>query len=307
MTTALITGASGFVGSALVAHLKQLGLDVRTVGRFANPSEARHELLPNPDDSERVKSILAKVQPHFIFHLAGVVVSNNIVDYYHCNVLYAVNLLSAAATSPSISKIVIIGSAAEYGIPSTQPISEDACCRPLTPYGISKLAQTLHGVSARNVPVVIARLFNVIGPGMPTHFALGQFAKEVVALGRKGGGVLRTGNLDVYRDFVEVHETVSTIARLAELPEPAGRIVNVCSGNPAKLRDLVTSLVSLSGYPISVEIDQTRLRVQDPPIVCGDTRRLAGMGLKARRPNFEAVLGAMLERANRNHEGSDPA
>src|SRR5262249_54724185 len=156
--------------------------------------------------------------------------SDNLGLLYQANVLYAAELIEAALVSNCHPTVVLVGSAAEYGRPirSNGIVRENDCCSPMTAYGISKLAQTHHGLAAavRGLPVVVARLFNPIGTGSTQATALGNFVAQIAAMGPQGG-ILKTGPLGAVRDFVDVAVAAKVLAELATLPEAIGQVINL--------------------------------------------------------------------------------
>jgi GDP-4-dehydro-6-deoxy-D-mannose reductase len=133
------------------------------------------------------------------------------------------------------------------------PVTEDFRPAPDDTYGISKLAQTLYGLSTvkRGQSVVIGRFFNVIGAGMPEHLALGAFVTQIARMGREGGALI-TGDLDVERDFVEAADVARLVVELIGRTDVTG-VVNICSGKPTSLKLLVDELVRRCPVPIELK------------------------------------------------------
>ena len=185
-------------------HLRRQGCDIVTISSISLDAD-HFELIARGSAADTV------------FHLAGVTRAADPADYYVTNVVLTARLLGAISVLPSPPTVVLIGSAAEYGrVAETDlPVREDKPCFPTTDYAISKYAQTLIGLAraASGLPIVVARLWNPVGPGLPQHFALASFAQQIAAL-PCAGGTLHVGNLDVERDFLDVRESVRLIAAL---------------------------------------------------------------------------------------------
>jgi nucleoside-diphosphate-sugar epimerase len=285
---AVVTGAGGFVGKVLAKRLKGAGWQVTTFGRFAAGEGADHVALgPAPWSVDQLASHLMALQPRALFHLAGTASALDIAGYMTVNVALAEAFLAAAGRMDVPPVVVLVGSAAEYGRleDADLPAREDATCNPLGPYGRTKLLQTEIGLEAhrRGLPVVIPRLFNVVGPGMPQSLALGDFALQVANLSEAGGS-LRTGNIDVERDYIDVEDAADIMMRLAETPASFGRIVNVCSGEAKPLRQLLMDLIRTSGKEVTVTIDPARLRRNDLLTFFGSTKRLMDLGISPPSP-----------------------
>lgn len=298
--SALVTGAGGFLGRHLVAHLAALGIPVVTLGRSvpvgAAPGSAFQ--LADPGDGAAIRAVMEQVRPRLVFHLAGTPAPEPLTEAYRVNTLFGAHLLAAARGLDAPPRVLLAGSAAEYGpvAEDALPVEETAPCRPVSPYGITKLAQTLHGLAAADagLPVVVARLFNIVGAGMPAHLALGSFARQIAAMPAEGG-TLRSGPLDRDRDFVEAGPVAAALVALLQDPRAAGRVVNVCSGQPTSLALLVRALVAASGKPVALREETGRFGNSDMIRHWGSSALLASLGhaLGAADPGrvADALLG----------------
>lgn len=301
---ALVTGGSGFLGGYVVAQLRAAGAEVTSVSRQQRVS--RHgeicKSLARPEDSGEVARLVAESRPELILHLAGLSSAPSLSDFYVGNTVFAANLLDAAAAQQCAPIVVLAGSAAEYGpVPDADlPVRESYACKPNSPYGISKYAQSLHGLAAasRGLRVVIARIFNPIGAGMSANLALGSFARQLAQLG-KSGGSLRTGNLDVERDFIEVSEAARLIIALGSTPDAAGEVVNVCTGLAWNLFEVTSRLIELSGLSVTLEFESARQGNSTSSRFLGDPGKLKALGLAPAIPDMDTVLTAILAGAQR--------
>jgi nucleoside-diphosphate-sugar epimerase len=299
----LITGASGFIGRCLVAQLEQRGIETVTVGRRARPpansqdQPHNHHVLSRPEDLEQVSELLRAVEPQAVIHLAGTAAAPSLADLYHVNTIFGANLLQAAMSLAVAPKILLIGSAAEYGpVPDADlPVREIFTCRPNTPYGVTKLAQTLHGLAAaaNGLPVTIARVFNPIGPGMSTSLALGSFADQISRFGSEGG-TLFTGDLKVERDFIDVEEASRLLIELALNVDATGDIVNICTGIGHSLLDLTQRLIAASGLRVQLQYETSRIGNSNVRRFVGHPGKLEALGLSVTPPNMDSLLPAML-------------
>jgi nucleoside-diphosphate-sugar epimerase len=140
---------------------------------------------------------------------------------------------------------------------------------------------------------VVARSFNHTGPGQSTRFALGNWAEQ---LGRIAGGsaepVLRVGNLQARRDWLDVRDVVRAYIILAEAGSP-GEIYNVCSGHSYSLEDLARMMIEATGLDIELVVERSRLRPADIPLLMGDPTRLEALGWRPRVP-LRQTLGDLL-------------
>lgn len=303
MKTAVITGSGGFLGRHLCLHLLDRGYRVVGLGRTGSNGAGYCSTflpIPVPPTTVALADILARCRPHAVFHLAGATSAPRMEDLRTVNVRYAAAVLDACAGLARPPKVVLAGSAAEYGTPERADgrVIESDTCRPTTPYGVTKLAQTCLGLAAaeRGLPVVVARMFNVIGTGSGSVTAPGAFVERIARLAPLGG-TLTTGPLHAVRDFIAADVATGTLAALAEMPETDGKVINVCSGHGQRMADLVDRLVSLAPYPVMLRLDPALGGGGGIPAVIGDNRRLAALGISAPRPRMDVVLAAMLRAA----------
>jgi nucleoside-diphosphate-sugar epimerase len=294
---ALITGGTGFVGRALVRRLTSEGATIGLLGAKDSVRSAGTDVLALGDRPWSEAAMLRAIgafRPDTIFHLVGGP-RPSLSDLYETNLVLGDRLMAAAARAAPGARIVLIGSAAEYGAPlrADGVLDEDAPCRPLTAYGVAKLAQTLNGlVRARaGQPVAIARLFNPVGPGMPGNLAFSAIAHRLAS----GSPTLATGNIDVARDFLSIDEAARIIADIARSPAAAGEIVNVCSGIAQPLRDGVERMIARTGRLVRLERDAGLDRSVDPPVIVGDVRKLASLGIRPASSDIGAALDCLLD------------
>lgn len=269
---ALVTGAEGFLGRHLVRELERHGTRVTGLVRHSRPGSPCAGLGDAPWQVESLADIIEGIEPDAVFHLVGAA-AGTATRLHALNVGLARTVMDALQLAQARPLLVCCGSAAEYGSSAVDgvPTPEAADCEPSGAYGASKLAQTqaaLQFGEATGRRVLVARLFNPIGPGMPPHLALGDFARQVAAFGPSGGTLL-TGTLDVARDFLDVRVAVRALRLLAEHPDASG-VVNVCSGRATRLAYLVRLLVAASGKPVRLEVDPRRTRPGEMRAMYGD-------------------------------------
>jgi GDP-4-dehydro-6-deoxy-D-mannose reductase len=252
-----------------------------------------------PWSSVRLARIIDAVRPDVIFHLIGGAVGSQ-AELMTLNVGVTAALMRALRRSPVRPTLVCCGSAAEYGaaIVDGVPVDEGATCAPVTAYGAAKLAQTkavLGFGEATGVPVLVNRIFNMIGPGMPSYLALGEFAQQLARM-PACGGVLRTGNLHVFRDFIDVRHVATAFRLLAQSAEPCG-VVNICSGEATELQNLVDILVGMSGKNVGIETQPERLRAGELKTITGSPSRLASLGVALPPTDYAAVVAGIWDDA----------
>jgi len=286
----LITGITGFAGS----YLAELALDrngVEIYGTLRNRSRLENieHLLPRLHlvecdirDPFAVQNVIREVMPDRVFHLAAqsFVPTSWVApeETITTNVLGQLNLLEAIRQLRPETRIQIACSSEEYGLvhPDEVPITEDNPLRPLSPYGVSKVAQDLLGYqyhASYGLHIVRTRAFNHTGPRRGEIFATSSFAKQVAEIeaGLKPP-VIQCGNLDALRDFTDVRDMVRAYWLALEHGEP-GEAYVVASGKAYAIREVLELLLAAAKCPIRVEVDPQRLRPSDVVILLGDASR----------------------------------
>ena len=294
----MLTGASGFLGRHLVRKAAgRVLVRVTRASEAIGPDEAA--LGPGPWNRAHFAEALVSANPDVVIHCAGIVHSDSVGMYFQTNVALAAELLEAVAAAPRPPRVILIGSAAEYGLvsPDAQPVSETYPCRPRTNYAVSKYAQSLLGFASvmRGLQVLVARLFNPVGFGMPARLALPSFARQITSAAVQP--IVSVGDLSVERDFLDVEEVSRVLLALADLPEWPWPLVNLCSGKAYRLGDLLDELIAMSGRRVQIRQDPTLVRDGDMRSLVGDTSRLSSISLLPDPPDFEKLLAGLLAEA----------
>lgn len=300
---ALVTGSAGFVGPHLTAALEAAGRDVWTTDRTPAPERAQH--LPcDLTDADAVRGLVERVRPERVFHLASL--SSVAYSFDHplevlqTNLAAACNVLEALRHAAPAARLLLVGSAEQYGqvAESELPLAESQPFRPASPYAVSKVAQEVLGMqyaAAHGLYVVACRSFNHSGPGQTDRFVLPAFARQIAAAEAGAGEpVLRVGNLDVWRDFLDVRDVVAAYVQILERGT-AGQAYNVCSGTAHRIGDLLETMLAAARRPLHVEIDPARYRPADLRALRGDPAKLEGAtGWRPRR-TVPAMLHDILD------------
>ncbi len=141
--------------------------------------------------------------------------------------------------------------------PREMPLTEQSEVRPPTPYAASKLAgEAIARASAATygLRVIVTRAFNHIGPGQSDRFVVARFAKRLAEIAAGGDPKLFVGNLESQRDFLDVRDVVRAYAELAERGRD-GELYNVCSGTPAKIAEVLRTLVTVARVGVEIRED----------------------------------------------------
>lgn len=274
MNAVLVTGATGALGQAVIARLRKDGnYRIVATSRHRDDETGVQLDLRNP---ELISALINRAVPNLILHLAATF-SPDFDEAYAVNVDATRRLLDAVQESGSRMRVLLVGSAAEYGAvrPEENPIREDHVLNPVSIYGLSKAWQTqLAGLySSRGVDVVVARVFNLDGPGLTERLFIGRLQKQIneVLAGRKS--VIEIGSLSATRDYLTTAEAADQILSIAEHAE-SGRVYHVASGIPVTMRDVLVHYLAINKLDISIvreSSELTRRTGYDVPVIYADT------------------------------------
>jgi nucleoside-diphosphate-sugar epimerase len=314
----LITGAQGFVGRYLAAHLLNVDCDAEVLGigrsrrcddRFTHAIHYGTTRLaaPLPDELKvsfsdqrydyaavdlknqaRMSRALTEFRPQVVVHLASALRDDPPESLFRINVEGTMRLIEAIADSRiDPPKLVIGSSGGVYGIPSQKelPLKEDAPCRPIDLYSISKLAaeQAARALARLyNIPMISARLFNLVGPGQDERHACGKFAGRLAAIvGNQLPRAIEVGALAITRDFIDVRDAALALHLLSE-SGVAGETYNVASGKETTIDALLAMTLRVAKLAGAVEIRTGEQRTVDIPRHFADIERLNALGFQPR-------------------------
>ena len=272
----LITGVNGFTAGYFLDFLRLSGVDsgyIFGTDRAKDASGAHRCRFIKADllDKKEALNVLKKSRPDLIFHFAGLNFGGDHNELMRGNVFTTNNLLEAVIKSRLKSRVLVIGSAAEYGISGAPgiPIKETAPLNPVTPYGVSKAAQTILALqyhSLYGLYVVIARPFNLIGPGQTPNLVCGSIVRQIknICVGRRPSAKLIVGNLDSGRDFVDIRDAVRAYWLLLNSGKNmAGEVFNVASGRSTPIKRVLGILFKYCGKKIPVERRKEKIKRGD--------------------------------------------
>ena len=306
----LITGVTGFVGSHLAEYALSKGAEVwgsirwrSDTGNIAHIKDEIRLVECDLRDLTSVNQLISESKPDYIFHLAA---QSFVLTSWHAphetlttNIIGQLNILEALRFGDKEAKLQIAGSSEEYGMvyENEVPIKETNPLRPLSPYGVSKVAQDLLAyqyAKSYGLKIVRTRAFNHSGPRRGDVFVESDFAKQIVQIeAGKKEPVISVGNLEAKRDFTDVRDTVKGYWLALEKGE-LGEVYNICSGKAWSIRELLDMLLSMTGVKVTVKKDPKRERPSDVPILLGDYSKFnEKTGWKPEIP-FEKTLDDIL-------------
>ena len=252
MKRALVTGANGALGRVLAARLA-------AAPGWSVVATSRHAVGPGVEPldvqcGDSVARTIARTRPDVVFHLAASF-SADFDEAYASNVGGTRNLLAALAATAGGPRLVLLGSAAEYGLvrPEENPIRECQPLRPMTVYGLTKAWQTQFGLmhAAQGADVVVARLFNLLADGMSDRLFVGRVQRQIAAVQADPRAAIEVGSLEAVRDYVPVADAVDQLLAIATCGR-SGTAYHVGSGRPVRMRDLLSSMLAERGLDMSI-------------------------------------------------------
>lgn len=281
----LILGGNGFLGQHLQNFLFDNYFDIFEVIVVDNKEIANNHFSQIKLDlflNNNLENLILKENPDYLINLVGIIKSDDASLFLKINALFSSELLSIFEkhNNLQIKKILLIGSAAEYGGNRHVPLNEQDELLPINDYGFSKLIQTeiaKYYSRIKNVPVCIARAFNVIGRNVPLSASIGSFINQIK--NQPNGGVIKTGYLGSKRDYLDVEDVCSAFLKII-LDGVPGEVYNVCSGNSIGMQEILEKLIAFSGKVLSID-SQDNSAATDINISLGNNKKLLKLGWNA--------------------------
>lgn len=271
MKRVLITGLQGFTGHYMARELEQHGYEVWGLGDV--PSANPRSVVANLLDLPGLKAAVAKAQPNYVVHLAGIafVGHGQPKAFYDVNLVGSRNLLEALApVADDLACVLLASSANVYGNLQEGLLSEAKPVEPANDYAVSKLAmEYMAKIWIPKIPVVIARPFNYTGVGQTDSFLIPKIVSHFV----RKQNTIELGNMDVWREFNDVRDVVHAYRTLLEA-KPVGQIINVCSSNLVSLRGALQMASELTGQTIEARVNPAFVRANEVLKLGGDNRLL---------------------------------
>ncbi len=269
----MVTGASGFVGQHLVPAL-----------RTSFPGATIHTAKIDLVNESEVAAAIRTLRPDACVHLAAVSsipsAHTDPVGAWRINLGGTLTLTRALAAEAPGCTLLFASTADAYGrsFKAGVLLDETAALNPINTYGATKAAAdlALGAMADNNLRIIRARPFNHTGPGQSEAFVVAAFARQIarVAAGLQPA-VLRVGALDPRRDILDVRDVCSFYVRCLKRAShiPSGSIINVASGVPRRMGDVLNELLELAGIRVQIEVDASLLRPAEIETAGGDATK----------------------------------
>lgn len=297
----IVTGAGGFVGQALCQYLASEEVAVFGIDRRPIDTHDRLWVLDLVDELA-VCHALQEAQPSYIFHLAGVVGVQDEAVLYAAHVETTRTLLTAVARTTPQSRLIILGSAAEYGSKAVGEngfVAEGATEYPESAYGQSKLLQGQIAsklAGELGVTVIRTRLFNTLGPGQGAHLVAGAMVQRLYACLQNRADGYEVFDPHSERDFLDVRDVARLLWLVAQKAtgDQHQPPVQIASGKKTSVLNLAHCLYEVAG--MTAETLPLKLRPSDrPSCFVGEVKTLKTLlnGKDAQTINLKSSLSDM--------------
>ncbi|MDH4262403.1 MAG: NAD-dependent epimerase/dehydratase family protein [Spirochaetia bacterium] len=290
----LIIGVSGFLGNHLLRLLRleenRIIIGTGKKSEYTGKIPLERYISLDITKFKDVKTVIEEIKPTHVYNMAGIIpgIRENLEDaMLQVNCMGAINILESVKQICPNTKILFVGSAAEYGSvkEGENPIDESHFCKPVGFYGVSKyymstIAQDYF--QKWNLQVVIARPFNLIGPEMSFETVAGAFLKRSRAALNLGNiGDVKMGDLTAERDFLDVRDVIRGCILLMNQGN-AGEIYNIASGTPIKIEYIIQTLQSYFQGRIRLVKDKNIKKNNDVSRVYGNADKIKKLGFEVK-------------------------
>ena len=243
MKRVLIFGSKGVIGRQLVKEcMVKFGPNSLTL-------PAKSDNSWDIVNSKSVSELIEGSKPDLIFNSA-VSYEENFSEAVGVNVIGSQNILESVHRLGLKARVILIGSAAEYGNVSAQenPIPETRVLKPYSIYGMTKALQTslAHFYAPLGVDVIVARLFNISGRGLSERTVLGSVEKQIEELKKSQRTSIEVGDLDVIRDYISAEDAAKKLMKIVSYGK-TGEVYNVASGVGSNVGDIVRNVLEENG------------------------------------------------------------
>lgn len=279
---ALITGVSGFVGTHLSKQLLSANYEVFGISRTAPKNKDVDFIACDINNADKLELIIDSIRPDEIYHLAGSAFIpysyEQPIEAYGTIVNGTLALYEALRKLDIASKVLYVGSAEVYGESEGSPFTEKDLLKPMNPYAGAKACADLISeqyAKTYHMNIIRARPFNHTGPQQVADFVCSSFARQIADMEELNENIIKVGNIEVKRDFLDVRDVVNAYYLLMKFGLP-GEAYNVCSNAAVPISEILEILFSASMVkdPVIV-VDPKKLRVYEANVRVGDNTKLS--------------------------------
>ena len=255
----LVIGSNGFIGKNVAKLLEEGNEEVFLADR--RNTDSGNSVFVDLFDKESIKRVILKVKPDVVLNLAGSV--ENTEKALGINPVFTRNLLDVilGLKNMPIKKIIITGSAGEYGeVAGVGPVNEDTPLSGQSYYAKSKIMETSIAKDYKekyNLPINIVRIFNPVGAGMHPRFLIPSILRQIEAVNRDEKNYIEISRLDSARDYINIRDIARAIILIAQKKKTKYCVYNLGSGVATSNGELIRQSLQLESSKKNIEVRQT--------------------------------------------------
>ncbi|HMD53829.1 MAG TPA: NAD-dependent epimerase/dehydratase family protein [Phycisphaerae bacterium] len=277
----LVLGASGFVGRATCRELKSRGFGVTEIDHATSGKNRRIDV----HNLDALRGLFRELQPAVLISAVGhppSVSESAIREFYRQSTL---NVLDALRGQTSKCRVILLGSAAEYGNSPESGSREEDNLRPLSEYGRAKAEQfdMACRFTADGLDIMTARLFNPLGPGQDDRHFAGALMKRI----HSGENPLRVDHANHLRDWIDIRDVANALVTLAVAAD-SPRVINICTGKSQTVGTLAAKVASVTG--VQIQMRPAEISAGDLWRSVGNSERMHQLGFQPRYTLQQSLL-----------------
>ncbi len=282
MDKILFLGSNSFTGYYFQKFINQKALEKQYKFIGTDISESNNSdfsvsdyIRLNPLDRNALSNVITDLKPDYIINFIGTFSGASYNDYLDVNVNISKNIFDILLENKlNVKKVLLIGSAAEYGIVRDMPINENCSNNPVNYYGLSKLFQThtaRYYYNNYGIKTNVLRTFNIIGKGISKNLSIGNFIDKIEKA--NDGDSITVGNLFPRRDFLHIEDVIEAYWEVLKGGK-SGEIYNVCSGRSIPMQDIFSTFVKMSSKNLSSTVDEKLIKKDEIMDIYGDNSKI---------------------------------
>jgi len=280
----LIFGRDSFTGHHLSSYLQNEGYSLYGADRKDCDITQK----------EAIKKVLKETNPNYIIVLSAISfpAHGNNQDFYAINTIGAMNILDALVElNLNPKKVILVSSATVYGNQGVEILDESLCPTPANHYGASKYAmESMAKNYFSKLNIIITRPFNYTGVGQASHFLIPKIVEHF----KKGKKIIELGNLDVVREFNDIHYVCEVYSKLLA-SNSTSVVVNLATNRGIKLLDVIGMMQEIAGYEIEIKVNPAFVRKDEIKKLTGSSQKLFELIGKVEPRSFELTLKDMFQ------------
>ena len=284
----LIFGGYGETGKHIIKRLStnnQNSIDVVDLKdiKFDNVGFYVIDLM----EKDKIKRLFNKKKYDYIINLVGSF-TNDFNNDNQANFIISKNIIDSLIESKAMSRLLLVGSAAEYGNNLVKSTDEMTVLNPVSIYGLTKSYQTYYFRyinELKKTNILLARTFNVISRNQSVLLLIGNLYRQIEDYNNYKTSEIKLGHLENYRDYMHIDDVVNAYLRILEYGK-AGEEYNVCSGALIRVYDLVERILNTEKIPLGKLSFKKDPDKEDHQYAGGNNSKLKELGWKQRIADF---------------------